>query len=91
MMRYRRNRASTLEGATQQPQPTSSAPMPSAGYGAPQQNGSTPWAVYQGGAKPVGGQAPVQGNMNAAPGAQSAQQAAMRKVSHFMMCLCFMD
>jgi hypothetical protein len=79
MMRYRRNRASTLEG-TQQTQPSSAAAMPSATYGAA--SGSTPWAVYQGGAKPVGGQVPIQGgsNVNTSTAAQSAQQAAMRKV-----------
>ena len=78
-MRYRRNRASTLEG-TQQPQTTTGSAMPSAGYGAP--SGSTPWAVYQGGAKPIAGQVPMQGgaNVNTSSAAQSAQQAAIRKV-----------
>lgn len=86
MMRYRRNRATTLEGAAQQPQTSNVAPMPSNGYGAAA--GSTPWAVYQGGAKPVSGQVPMQSaNMNSASAAQAAQQAAMRKVRQIVACL----
>lgn len=78
MMRYRRNRASTLEGA-QQPQGTSSAPMAASGVVGQQAAPNTsaaPWAVYQGGAKPAPGQQVPQ--QSAVPSAQ--QQAALRKV-----------
>ena len=91
MMRYRRNRASTLEGATQQAAPNSS--IPSSNYqNVPGANnkgnwsgnptdlsagGNTPWAVYQNGAgsKPASSQIPAQSAM------MGAQSSSVRKTN----------